>query len=507
MIIEDIGGTFIKLGQMLSLQPDILPLHYCTALFNLLDRIAPFPFEVVERVFVEELGKGPCELFDRFDSRPIATASIGQVHVAYLAGRKLAVKVQRPSVECDFDGDVTLMEFAVRLVKRFRVRKLYWIIEPVAEFVSWTREELDYQNEARYMEQLRSNARGNFCERVPAVLSDYTTRRILVADFLEGVTMLEYLRALETNDELFFHRLKSTSFEPNQFACNIVDNFLKDACTHGMFHADLHPANLMILPGNVVGYIDFGITGLLSRYSSQNLVTLTLAFTQADLRAMSASFLKGSVMGPNADPEAFHNGLKTLAHDWYETNGKQGRLRKSFTLVMLDMLGLSRKADIWPERDVIKYIRSAIAIDGLISRFAPGFDLGRYLEVVCDRYIKWEGRRLLLTYDTLVEWCNSSSDLMRDGPSRAARFLERICSGQIPISIESLEPAGGSNTLFARKAIGLGAIALLVSLLMTATGERAELGMNLFTAEALLILAAVVMLSRAVHRFGNRSET
>src|SRR5215471_10417380 len=108
-IFEDLGGTFIKFGQMLALQPDILSLEYCNALFNLLDRVAPFSFEEVERIFIEESGASPLQIFDQFEKHPIATASIGQVHIAYLDGRKLAVKVQRPTVEEDFAGDIRLM--------------------------------------------------------------------------------------------------------------------------------------------------------------------------------------------------------------------------------------------------------------------------------------------------------------------------------------------------------------------------------------------------------------
>ncbi len=363
-VIEDIGGTFIKLGQMLSLQPDILPLEYCKELFDLLDRVAPFEYKQVEKIFREELGRAPSEIFDHFEIRPIATASIGQVHIAYLNGRKLAVKVQRPDVETDFTGDIRLMTGAVALIKHLRLKMLSWMTEPLSEFVAWTREELDYRREARYMQQMRHNSRGNVSERIPEVLWDYTTRRTLVAEFFEGITILNYLRAMEIDDELLFCRLKASGFEPNQFACNIVDNFLRDACRHGMFHADLHPANLIILPGNVVGYVDFGITGLLSHYSSHNLVALTLAFTRADLKSLYASFIDSLLMGRNADLEGFRHGLNKLAGEWYEIVGEELRLRKSFTLVMLDMLELSRKTGVCPERDVIKYIRSAIAVDG-----------------------------------------------------------------------------------------------------------------------------------------------
>jgi ubiquinone biosynthesis protein len=499
-VIEDIGGMFIKLGQMLSLQPDILPLEYCTALFDLLDRIAPFGFEQVEKTFREELGRVPSALFDSVEPQPLATASIGQVHVAYLDGRKLAVKVQRPSVEREFAGDIRLMSATVGLIKRLRIKKLYWMVEPLTEFVAWTGEELDYRSEARYMEQLRNNARGKAYECVPEVFWDYTTRRTLVAEFLDGVTMLEYLRALETGDELVLHRLKASGFDPNQFACNIVDNFLSDACRHGMFHADLHPANLIILPNNVVGYIDFGITGLLSHYSSHNLVALTLAFTRADLDQVYTTFIKSSALGPNADIERFRKRLKGFADDWYEIEGRERRLQKSFTLVMLDMLGLSRETDVWPERDIIKYIRSAIAIDGLISRFAPGFNLAHYLEQICDRYLKWHVRRALLSYETLVGWSSSGGQLITDGALRLAGVLDRFATSQLRSWVTSEETAGVDVEALRLGVIGLAIVVFMVALLLTVTREHIELGVNLFTAEIMLVVAATGAIFRTMRK-------
>jgi ubiquinone biosynthesis protein len=374
------------------------------------------------------------------------------------------------------------------------------MLEPMSEFVAWTREELDYRIEARYLDQMRRNARSSDYERVPAVLLEYTTRRTLVTEFFEGVTVLDHLRALETGDELTPRRLRAMGFEPNRFACHIIDNFLSDAYRHGLFHADLHPANLMILPSNVVGYMDFGITGVLSHSSRQNLVALTLAYTRGDLEGMSAAFLRGAAMGAKADPEGFLEGLKRLSDEWYETAGQERRLRKNFTLVMLDMLRLSRQTDVWPERDVIKYIRSAIAIDGLITRFAPEFNVGRYLETVCDRYLRWEMRRMLFSYDSLINWSSASGRLVRDGAFRAAGFLQRLAAGEWPPQIElSGEPSVTSDGLRMR-AVLLGAMLCGVALLMALTDGQAQFGINLFTAKAALMAAGAAMLLQTVRR-------
>jgi len=498
--LEELGGSFIKFGQMLALQPDILSLEYCNGLFDLLDRITPFDYADVEQIFTEEFGKTPAEIFDSFESFPIATASIGQVHVAYLDGRKVAVKVQRPRVETDFAGDIRLMAAAMTLIKRLRVRSLYWMLEPTGEFLTWTHEELDYRYEARYMERLRRNAANNSCERVPEVFWSYTTRRTLVCEFFEGNTMLSYLRALESGNEQLVSDLKQIGFEPDRTARNIIDNFLGDVFQHGMFHADLHPANLMIMPGNTVGYVDFGITGTISRYSRRNLVALTLAYTRADLEGMCEAFFRISVFDSDTSVPRFREGLKIFAETWYENAGRERRLRKNFTLVMLDMLRLSRRTGVWPERDVVKYIRSAIAIDGLITRFAPSFDLGQHLQAVCDRHLRWNARRELFTYDSILGWAISGERIVRDGPLRAADFVERLTAGQLEAQASFVREGSGDDEALRRRAVQLGAAVFAVALAMTLASEQLQLGINLFTAELLFFVVVAAQLLRTVRR-------
>ena len=500
-LFEDLGGSFIKFGQMLALQPDIVTLEYCNELFNLLDRIPPFGYEDVERVFLEELAASPSDLFDVFEREPIATASIGQVHAAVLNGRKVAVKVQRPSVDVDFMGDIMLMTFAMRLIRRFDLRSLFWTLEPMGEFVAWTREELDYRREARYADRLRVNSENNPQEKVPEVFWDLTTRRILVVEFIQGVTVLDYLRALGAGDEVSARRLRAAGFDPDRFARHVIDNFLGDAFQYGVFHADLHPANLLVLSNDVVGYVDFGITGVLSRYSRRHLVSMTLAYTRADVAGMTDSFFRLTASEPDADPARFRRELEELSQEWYEGEGNRTVFRKNFTLVMLDMLTLSRRTGIWPERDVIKYIRSAIAVDGLITRIAPGFNVGRYLEEVCQRWVAWETRRASFRYGPLTSLAASSGRLATDGAARALAALERLTAGDMLGRVEittTRSPNGRTSRRTLRLAGVLVALTALFEFGPSAPG--APIGLNLFTAEVLLMAGALVLLGDSIRR-------
>ena len=360
MLFEDFGGTFIKFGQMLALQPDILPVAYCDALFKLLDRVEPFSYEQVERTILEELGRNPDEIFESFERRSLATASVGQVHVAYLDGQKVAVKIQRPNVETEFKHDIQLMVAAMTLIRGLRLKPCYWMLEPMQEFVDWTREELDYRNEARCSETLRSMVSERTGQYVPRVFEHLTTRRTLVVEFLDGLTLLDYLRAVDQGDRVLLHRLESRGFDRRKVATHVIDNFLANAFEHGVYHADLHPANLMILDGNAVGYIDFGITGVMNEYARRHLMQMTLALSQGDMDLFHQQFLRVTSWDEASDLQGFRSGLGKLAVHWYEQGPEGLRLSANFTRVMTEMLHLSRRTRVMPERNVIKYIRKDI---------------------------------------------------------------------------------------------------------------------------------------------------
>jgi len=495
LLFEDLGGTFIKFGQMLALQPDILSLEYCNGLLDLLDRISPFPYCELERVFKEETGCKPSEAFDSFDPEPVATASVGQVHVAWLGGRKFAVKVQRPSVQSDFAGDIRLMTGSLWVIRRLHLRPFYWLIEPIGEFLAWTREELDFRREASYMRQAWRNAQSNPHERVPELLEKFVTRRTLVMEFLPGSTLLSYLRAREDGPSSLISSLEERGFDSHTMAAHIIDNFLGDVFQYGLFHADLHPANLMILPENIVGYIDFGITGCISSYSRQNLIALTLAYTSGDLKGMCDAFFRVSAMDSSTSAARFQQGLARDSRNWYEKDGRSVRLRKNFTLVMLDMLRLSRESGVWPERDVIKYIRSAIAIDGLITRFAPRFDLGQHLRDTCDRYLKWHMRRSMFTMNNLIGWTAANVHLFRDGGLRGLETLRRLAVAQYLPEHRSHDRA----TDLARSRVTYLA-GFLASACFTAwlAPEPVQLGANVFTAALASACAAFCWLISSV---------
>jgi ubiquinone biosynthesis protein len=493
LLFEDLGGTFVKFGQMLALQPDILPLAYCDALLKLLDRIDPFPWADAERIFSAELGKRPEEVFDDFDRRPIATASVGQVYAAHLGGRKVAVKIQRPGVEIEFANDIRLMQAMIAAIRTLGLRKLQWLVAPTSEFVAWSAEELDYRFEARYATELGRHAVKNPIQQVPAVYDRYTSRRTLVADFLDGVTLLDYLRARDQGDEVLLHRVETMGFDRGRFAANVIANFMGDAFRYGIYHADLHPANLMILPDNVVGYIDFGITGLMSHYSRRHLVAMTLALAEGDLDTIYFEYLKITSHDATSDLPGFRAALERQAETWYVTVDGERRLGSKITRIFSEMLQLSRQSNVMPERDIVKYIRSAIAIDGLLARFEPSFELGAHLAESCRGYLKWEERAKLLTSEHLREWSAAAGRLLYDGPARASRAFGQRLEREpetLPAARESPETPEDAGAARAARSFQLAAAVFGVTLLFSLAPGPLQPGLNLPTAELVFLTAA-----------------
>lgn len=493
-LFEDLGGAFIKFGQMLALQPDILAVEYCDALLRLLDRIAPFPWEDTERIVRQELGAGPDELFDDFQRRPLATASVGQVYRAVLEGTPVAVKVQRPDVDVEFHHDVRLMIATMYLVRLSRVESWQWLLDPMGEFVSWSREELDYRFEARYARALRRNAAANPVQHVPRVFRRYTTRRLLVTEFLDGVTLLDYLRAREGRGRPgVLAELERRGFEPRRFAANVVSNFLGDAFRHGVYHADLHPANLMILDDNVVGYVDFGITGVMSRYSRRHIVGMSLGLARGDLEGMYASYLRITVHGPGSGYAVFREGLEELSGDWYRDSAAGPVLTAKVTRIFNEIFSLSRRCRVMPERDIVKYIRSSIAIDGLLARFAPGYDISAQIAQRCSEHLRTEARHGWTSPQRAVESWAAACRLAADGPARLARLVETPVAGPGPVGVPAEPASAVSRPLVAAAA------AFVAAVLLAATPGQPELGINLWTAELGVVAAGcwTVLTSRA----------
>jgi ubiquinone biosynthesis protein len=267
-MLDELGPTFVKFGQLLSTRPDVVPQDIVVELRKLQDDVTPFPFEQVEAVVRSELGLTVEQAFLWFDPEPVAAASIGQVHRATLPdGQQVVVKVQRPEAPRQIESDVQLMRSAARFV-RDRVRALDFIDTEalVDEFARSIRQELDYGQEARSAETFRRNFTGSETVVVPRVFWSYSTERVLTLEEIAGVQLRD-IDLATTQPE-----------ERRDLAYRMTDAWMTMIFRHGFFHGDPHPSNILVLDDGRVGLIDFGLTG---RLSSEDMARLTRLFIDA----------------------------------------------------------------------------------------------------------------------------------------------------------------------------------------------------------------------------------
>src|SRR5437016_4610418 len=276
-MLDELGPTFVKFGQLLSTRPDVVPPDIIAELRSLQDDVRPFPFADVERTIQEELDQPIERLFVEFEETPLAAASIGQVHRATLPnGRRVVVKVQRPNAPRQIEADVALLYQAARLAKE-RIRALDFIDarEIVDEFARSIRQELDYRLEARNAQAFHRNFAGHPHVRVPRVFWTYTRTRVLTLELLEGI------QVVDIDQEEF------TLDERRRIAYLITEAWMTMIFDHGFFHGDPHPANILVL-GNPerIGLVDFGLAGKLTDDDMSKLTRLFIDAANENVEAL-----------------------------------------------------------------------------------------------------------------------------------------------------------------------------------------------------------------------------
>ncbi len=306
-MLDELGPTFVKFGQLLSTRPDVMPPDIIVELRSLQDDVSPIPFADIRRVIEEEMGLTLEQAFLTFDETPIAAASIGQVHRATLpTGDQVVVKVQRPEAPRQVESDLQLMRSAARVVRE-RVRALDFIDAEalVDEFARSIRQELDYQHEARNAETFRRNFGDSTEVAVPKVIWRYSSSRVLTLEFLEGTQ---------------FADLDLTSRSPEQrreLAYRMTDAWMTMIFRHGFFHGDPHPANILLLDDGRIGLVDFGLAG---RLTDEDMTRLTRLFVDAateNVEALPRRLAELGLRYPKEREEELRDAIEDLFYRYY----------------------------------------------------------------------------------------------------------------------------------------------------------------------------------------------
>lgn len=292
MALEELGPTFIKLGQLLSTRPDLVPLAIATELSKLQDKVPPFPVAEVHRIIQAETGRTTGELFASFDERPLAAASIAQVHKAVLRepgaigsaggdGDVVAIKVQRPDIRRVIDVDLEILLHLAGLAER-HVEELqkHHPTRIVQEFARSLEREISFENEAANIERFSACFFGDETIYVPKIYREWTTERILVLEFVQGIKPNEVTR------------LASEGYDVSVIASKGAELLMKQVFVHGFFHADLHPGNMFILPNNVICYLDFGQMGRISQQERLDFIDVLMRVVKRDESRITRAILK-----------------------------------------------------------------------------------------------------------------------------------------------------------------------------------------------------------------------
>jgi predicted unusual protein kinase regulating ubiquinone biosynthesis (AarF/ABC1/UbiB family) len=236
------------------------------------------------------------------------------------------------------------------------------------------------------------------------------------------------LKYVERGDQAALIRLREAGFNPAVFSNNVITNFLRDAFRYGVFHADLHPANLLILPNNVVGYVDFGIVASLTPEARRKQIELTLAYASGNPEAIYQEFMNICKPSEDADFEGIRRRIAQMARNWYgePTIGGNVRFRVTVTTAMMDLLTICRDYGVLVDQEMIKYIRSTILVDGLVSLIAPSLDIADSLRTVVEEYLIAEARRKILSRAGGLSILTDLAIWIKMGPAAMLRSLDMV---------------------------------------------------------------------------------
>jgi ubiquinone biosynthesis protein len=372
LALEELGPTFVKFGQALSLRTDMLPRALVVELTRLQDDVAPLPSGEAERAVEAAFGRPVNELFAAFDPVPVASASIAQVHRAMLpTGEVVAVKVRRPGIAAVIEDDLSALGHLARLAERHLPEaELYDPSGVVQEFGRTIRRELDLAREGRIIERFARNFAGDPTIRLPRVVWPLTA---------PGVLTMEYIGGVKVSD---LDGVREMGIDPHEVARRGADATLKQILLHGLFHADPHPGNVLVLPGNVICLLDFGIVGRLDAKTRDRILGLVRALAARDAGRLVELVLELLVPLQEVDRTELRTDIEELIDSYADAALEEVDLGEVLHRVVDAM---TRHRLRFPA-DLLLLIKALATIEGVGRQLDPGFRMLRHAAPVAEEY-------------------------------------------------------------------------------------------------------------------------
>lgn len=429
-ILIELGPVYVKLGQLLSTRPDLLPGRYVDTLTDLQAKVPPVPWSEVETLIRAELDRPLETVFSNIDRNAVAAGSIGQVYRAVLIdGRSVALKVQRPGIEAVVARDISLIKSLAELVARTEFGKNFDIVGLAEEFSNALKAELDFTTEAEYTEQLRANLLDNqwFDSEqliIPQVYNNLTTTRLLTIEWLDGDPILEAALPQVRNN-------KDQASQRNEITTILFRAFFKQVYIDGFFHADPHPGNIFYLQDGRIALLDCGMVGRLDPRTQQILTEMLLAIVDLDGRRCSQLTLELAEGGQQVNLNRLTNDYDRMLRKYYNRSISQ----INFSQVIYEVLQVSRNNKIRLPSNMGLYAKTLANLEGVARGFYPEINLlDQIRPLIADVF-----RRQLLgerPAETLLRIGLDFKSLSLRSPRLVELLLDRITSETLKWNID-----------------------------------------------------------------------
>jgi ubiquinone biosynthesis protein len=423
--LAELGPTFIKLGQILSARPDIIPPDFIAELSTLQDRAPPLPLEQVLRLIEEGLHRPWPELFAEIEPEPLASASIAQVHRARLpSGEWVVVKVQRPGIEEQIRSDTMLLSYLARFLEGvIEETGIYTPTGIVAEFQKAMLLELDFENEARNIEEFGKNRAGRENVVIPRAERSLSCRTVLTLEELRGVKLsavLEGTAPPEVDRKLLARRILDESFH--------------ELFSDGIFHGDPHPGNVIVLPGNRLGLIDFGLVGRLSKGMQESIIVLVLAIGLRDPDTVARLLYKVGV----PDERINLNRFRADIHDILDRYLGLKLSQVSSTTLLNELTDLALKYKIKIPKEYAVLSKASATTEGIIRQLDPDLDVAQVAlpyakQLLVDRYSPSSMSGGLLRVLLQLQ------GFLQDTPQQLSQILMDLEGGKFSVTVRNEE--------------------------------------------------------------------
>ena len=361
MAFEELGPTYIKLGQALSTRPDLIPVEFVHELSKLQDHVPSFPFIQAREIIENELGASPETVFKTIDETPLASGSIGQVHKALLKdGEPVAVKVQRPGIRRIIEVDLEIMLHLATLMERhIEEFSLHRPVKIIEEFANNLEKEIDYTIEASNMERFARQFLDTPIIYVPKIYREKTTSRVLTTEFVEGIKVSET------------EKLEAAGLDRKLITANGADLLFKQVFDHGFFHADPHPGNIFALPNNVICLLDFGNAGMVDRSTRENFVDLIDSVVHRNERRVTQVLLKLTTYDEEPDHRLFERDAAEFMGRHLYKPLKEIELGK----LLQHLLVLASRHRLRIPPDIFLMMKVFATVEGVGLMLDPEFDM------------------------------------------------------------------------------------------------------------------------------------